>query len=121
VRLAGSAGRGVRALAATGRRSLTCYLVQSVVWTVAFTPFLLDLAGQATVATTALLATATWVATVALSDALARAGWRGPFEVLLRRATYVRRPPSSERKPSQPASIGSTPTSGSASSRTPTS
>lgn len=90
VRLASSPGRGVRALAATGQRSLTCYLAQSVVWTIAFTPFLLDLAGTATVATTALLATATWLATVALSDAMARAGDRGPFEVLLRRATYGR-------------------------------
>jgi uncharacterized protein len=88
VRLARSPGRAVRALAATGQRSLTCYLAQSVVWTVVFTPFLLDLAGQVTVATTALLATATWLATVAISDALARAGRRGPFEVLLRRATY---------------------------------
>jgi uncharacterized protein len=90
VRLARSPGRAVTALAATGQRSLTCYLAQSVVWAVAFTPFLLDLAGEATVATTAVLATATWVATVALSEALARAGRRGPFEVLLRRATYGR-------------------------------
>lgn len=90
VRLAGSPGRVVGALAAAGQRSMTCYLAQSVVWTVAFTPFLLDLAGRVTVATTALLATATWVATVALSTALARAGRRGPFEVLLRRATYGR-------------------------------
>ncbi len=88
--IAGSPGRGVRALAATGQRSLTCYLAQSVVWAVAFTPFLLDLADRPTVTTTALLATATWLATVVLSDALARAGRRGPFEVLLRRATYGR-------------------------------
>ena len=90
VRLAPEPGRVVRALAATGQRSLTCYLAQSVVWTVAFTPFLLDLSRQATIATTALLATATWIATVALSAALARSGRRGPFEVLLRRATYGR-------------------------------
>ena len=69
---------------------MTCYLAQSVVWAVAFTPFLLDLSGPLTVATTALLATATWLATVALSVSLARAGKRGPFEVLLRRATYGR-------------------------------
>jgi uncharacterized protein len=90
VRLAGSPGRATRALAAAGQRSLTCYLAQSVVWTVAFAPFLLGLAGRATVATTALLATATWLATVALADALARTAKRGPFEVLLRRATYGR-------------------------------
>ncbi len=88
MRLARSPGRAVSALAATGQRSLTAYLAQSVVWAVAFTPFLLGLADDVTVATTALLSTATWLATVALSDAMARAGRRGPFEVLLRRATY---------------------------------
>ena len=92
LRLARSPSRVVGALVATGQRSLTCYLAQSVIWTLAFTPFLLDLAGRATVATTALLATATWLATVAMSDALARTGRRGPFEVLLRRATYGRPP-----------------------------
>jgi len=102
-RVAGPPGRGVRALAATGQRSLTCYLTQSVVWTVAFTPFLLDLAGRATVATTALLATATWATTVALSGALARAGRRGPLEVLLRRATYggLRVPAGADRWPTR--------------------
>ena len=53
LRLAGSPGRVVRALAATGQRSLTCYLAQSVVWAIVFTPFLLGLAGRLTVATTA--------------------------------------------------------------------
>jgi hypothetical protein len=68
------------------------------------------------VATIALLATATSVATVALSDALARAGRRGPFEVLLRGATYGRRQRASERWPSNAASIGCARTSGSSSS-----
>lgn len=99
LRLAGSPGRVVGALAATGQRSLTCYLAQSVVWAVAFTPFLLGLADNLTVAATALLATATWLATVALSDALARTGRRGPFEVLLRRATYGRPQPAAGREP----------------------
>jgi uncharacterized protein len=88
MRMAGSPGRVVRALAATGQRSLTCYVAQSVVWAVAFTPFLLGLADDLTVTTTALLATATWLATVAIADALGRSGRRGPFEVLVRRVTY---------------------------------
>jgi uncharacterized membrane protein YeiB len=83
----------VDALAAAGQRSMTCYLAQSVVWSVAFTPFLLDLSGTLTVATTALLAVATWLATVVLADRMRRAGNRGPFEVLVRRVTY-RYPPS---------------------------
>ena len=78
----------VDAVAATGQRSMTCYLMQSVAWSVAFTPFLLDLSGTLTVATTALLAVATWLTTVVLANRMRRAGDRGPFEVLVRRVTY---------------------------------
>jgi uncharacterized membrane protein YeiB len=70
---------------------MTCYLCQSVVWTIVFTPYLLDLSDTLTVATTALLAVATWLATVALADWMRRSGHRGPFEVLTRRVTYGRR------------------------------
>jgi uncharacterized membrane protein YeiB len=84
----------VDAIAATGQRSMTCYLAQSVVWTVVFTPFLLDLSGTLTVASTALLATVTWLATVALADVLRRSGRRGPLETLLRRVTYRRPRPA---------------------------
>ena len=79
-----------RALAATGQRSLTCYLCQSVVWTIVFTPYLLDLSDTLTVTTTALLAVCTWLATAVLADRMGRSGHRGPFEVLIRRVTYRR-------------------------------
>jgi uncharacterized membrane protein YeiB len=78
----------VDAIAAVGQRSMTCYLAQSVVWTVVFTPFLLDLSDTLTVATTAVLAVATWAMTVLLADWMRRTGRRGPFEVLIRRVTY---------------------------------
>lgn len=81
-------GRVVTALAATGQRSMTCYLAQSVVWWVVFTPYLLDLSGRLGVAATAALATLTWAATVLLADTMRRAGNRGPFETVVRRATY---------------------------------
>ncbi|NUR99942.1 MAG: DUF418 domain-containing protein [Kribbellaceae bacterium] len=81
------------AIAAVGQRSLTCYLCQSVVWAVAFTPYLLDLSHTLTTTTTALLAIATWLATVVLADRMRRANYRGPFETLIRRVTY-RRPVS---------------------------
>lgn len=84
-------GPVVNAIAAAGQRSMTCYLAQSVVWSLAFTPFLLDLSGTLTVATTALLAGATWLATVVLAAWLQRTGRRGPFERLVRRVTYGRR------------------------------
>lgn len=90
-RLSSRRGRVVDALAATGQRSMTCYLLQSVVWTLVFTPFLLDLSGELTVAATALLASVTWLLTVVAADRMRSTGRRGPFEVLVRRVTYGRR------------------------------
>jgi uncharacterized membrane protein YeiB len=78
----------VRAVAAIGQRSMTGYLAQSVVWTVVFTPFLLDLSGTLSVAGTAVLATATWLVTLLLAEWMRRTGRRGPFETLIRRVTY---------------------------------
>jgi uncharacterized protein len=78
----------VDAIAATGQRSMTCYLMQSLTWAVLFTPFLLNLSDTLTVTTTALLATATWSLTVLLADRMRRTGRRGPFELLIRRLTY---------------------------------
>ncbi|GAA2024412.1 hypothetical protein GCM10009779_05550 [Polymorphospora rubra] len=78
----------VDAIAAVGQRSMTCYLAQSVIWAVVFTPFLLDLSDPLTVAGTALLATTTWLITVLLADRMRRTGRRGPFETLVRRVTY---------------------------------
>ncbi|MFZ3599254.1 DUF418 domain-containing protein [Streptomyces sp. BH104] len=89
-RIGARRGRVVSAVAATGQRSMTCYLAQSVVWAVVFTPFLLDLSGTLTVTTTALLATAAWCATVLLASRMQRLGRRGPFEMLVRRVTYGR-------------------------------
>ncbi|MDO9377218.1 MAG: DUF418 domain-containing protein [Nocardioidaceae bacterium] len=87
---AGRRHRVVDAVAAVGQRSMTCYLAQSVVWALVFTPFLLDLSGTLDVTSTALLATATWLATVVLADWMRRTGRRGPFERLVRRVTYGR-------------------------------
>ncbi|MGA5111278.1 DUF418 domain-containing protein [Streptomyces pseudogriseolus] len=87
-RLDNRRGRVVEAVAATGQRSMTCYLTQSVIWALVFTPFLLDLSATLTVTRTALLALATWTATLPLAHHLHRSGRRGPFEVLVRRVTY---------------------------------
>jgi uncharacterized protein len=78
----------VRAVAATGQRSLTCYLIQSVAWAVLFTPYLLDLADDLSIAATALVALAVWLLSVVTADRMRRAGHRGPFELLVRRVTY---------------------------------
>lgn len=81
--------RIITAIAATGQRSMTFYLSQSVVWTIVFTPFLLGLADDLSVAATAALAAVTWATTVALADWMHRTGRRGPFEQVIRRATYL--------------------------------
>ncbi len=91
-RIGSRRGRVIDAISAVGQRSMTCYLAQSVVWAAAFTPYLLDLSGTLTVASTALLALLTWLATVAIADRMRRADYRGPFEILLRRVTYLRPP-----------------------------
>lgn len=80
----------VVALQATGQRSLTCYLSQSLVWAVLFFPFLLDLGHSMSLWQTVPVAVATWALTVVLAEWMRRAGVRGPFEVLLRRLTYQR-------------------------------
>jgi len=88
-KLRGYGRRGVPgALAAVGERSLTSYLLQSVIMAPLLTPwgfgFGEDLGylGAFTVAFSA------WLITVAVAVALDKAGKRGPFEVLLRRLTY---------------------------------
>ncbi|MFJ8899841.1 DUF418 domain-containing protein [Streptomyces sp. NPDC102370] len=100
LRLGNRRGSVVNAIAATGQRSMTCYLVQSVIWTLVFTPFLLDLSATLTVTTTALLALATWTGTVLLAHQMHRRGHRGPFEVLARRVTYGRRVRAGRVQPS---------------------
>lgn len=82
----GAVGR--RALVATGRRSLTCYLGQSVVFTALLPAWTLGLGAALSVWQAALLAIATWLLGVAVCVALDRSGRRGPAEVLLRRLTY---------------------------------
>jgi uncharacterized membrane protein YeiB len=90
LRIGRQQGRVSQAIAAVGQRSLSCYLTQSVVWTVAFTPYFGDLSGHVGVATTALLATATWLGTVALAYWMHLRSYRGPMETLVRRFTYGR-------------------------------
>jgi uncharacterized membrane protein YeiB len=90
IKLKDRPGRITLAISAVGQRSLTCYLTQSVVWTVAFTPYLAGLSDNLSITATALLATATWLLTVLMADRMRRANYRGPFETLIRRITYNR-------------------------------
>jgi uncharacterized protein len=88
LRLGREPGPITRAVSAGGQRSLTCYLIQSVMWTLVFTPYLTDLSDELTVTTTAVLALATWLFTVFLAAWMDRSSYRGPFELLIRRFTY---------------------------------
>ncbi|MEZ0492799.1 DUF418 domain-containing protein [Kineococcus sp. TBRC 1896] len=90
VRWGARRGPVVRALQATGRRSMTCYLAQSVVFAPLMSAWGLGWGQHLSSWSIALVAVATWAATVALAVALERAGRRGPAETLLRRLTYPR-------------------------------
>ncbi|MFE1392677.1 DUF418 domain-containing protein [Nocardiopsis alba] len=85
----GARGRlPVRALAALGRRSLSGYLAQSLVFVPLLAAWGLGLGAHLTSGSAAMIAVATWTATVVGAFLLERAGRSGPAEVLLRRATY---------------------------------
>lgn len=79
-------------LAAVGERSLTCYLLQSMVLAPLLSPWGLGLGEGMGTATAYGIAALVWASTVAVAWSLAVSGRRGPFEVLLRRVTYGPRP-----------------------------
>lgn len=78
----------VRALVALGRRSLSGYLAQSLVFPPLLAAWGLGLGVSLSSWSAVLVAVATWLATVAAALAMDRAGVRGPAETLLRRLTY---------------------------------
>jgi uncharacterized protein len=81
-------GAVVSALAACGQRSMTSYLLQSVVFVAVLAAFGGGLGNRLGLVEIAILATVTWMLTVLLADRMSRRGYRGPAEVLLRRLTY---------------------------------
>ncbi|WP_306369174.1 DUF418 domain-containing protein [Nocardiopsis sp. CC223A] len=86
------AGPVVTAVAAVGERSLSGYLLQSLVFTAVFAPYGLGLGASLGTAAAAAVAIATWLVSVAAAEALRRTGRRGPAEVLMRRLTRRREP-----------------------------
>ena len=89
----------VRALVAVGRRSLTCYLLQSVLFVLLLKPWALGLGVGAGTLTISLIAVGVWLVTVVVAVLLERVGRQGPAEWALRRLTYGRpaAPPSAQR------------------------
>lgn len=84
-------GTSVVAVTAVGKRSLSCYLTQSVIAAPALSAWGFGLGGVLGSAATALFAVGIWLLTVLIAYASERAGVRGPAEVLLRRLVYPRR------------------------------
>lgn len=89
VRVGGRQGPVVRALVATGQRSMTCYLLQSVAWMVLFMPYTLNLGAGMSDTASVLVGAAVWAVTVVLADLMRRFGIRGPAERFLRWCTYA--------------------------------
>jgi uncharacterized protein len=97
IRVRDRRGPVVTALAACGQRSMTCYLLQSVVFVAVLAAYGGGLGDRFSLAATAALATATWALTVLLATGMSRRNYRGPAELLLRRLTYGRLPERSGR------------------------
>ncbi|MEQ3552328.1 DUF418 domain-containing protein [Pseudonocardia nematodicida] len=76
-----------RALLATGQRSLSAYLAQSVAFVALFPAWTLGLGSGLPVWAATLCGIGVWLVSVLVAAASARAGWRGPAEVALRRLT----------------------------------
>lgn len=83
-------GRGTAALVACGRRSLSCYLAQSVAWLLLFEPYLLDLGGTVGPVGASAIGLMVWAVTVGVAVLAERAGRPGPAESLLRRLVEPR-------------------------------
>lgn len=83
-------GAVVTAFSACGQRSMTCYLAQSVVFVALLAAYGGGLGDELGVAATAVVATLTWAVILGLAELMRQRGYRGPFEVLLRRLTYGR-------------------------------
>ena len=91
----------VRALVALGRRSLSGYLTQSLVFVPVLSAWGLGLGAYLSSWSAMLVGIGVWLATVVVAYRMDVAGIRGPAEVLLRRLTYR---PARVRKP-QVASV----------------
>ena len=83
-------GAVLSALLAVGRRSLTCYLLQSVLFVVLLKPWALGLGVGAGTLRVALIAVGVWLVTVLVAVVLERTATPGPAERLLRRLSYGR-------------------------------
>lgn len=92
LRAARSQGPVTTAVAALGQRSMTFYLVQSVVFVAVFSPVALGLQDRTGLAASLGVAALTWLVSLVAADLMRRRGHRGPAERLLRRLVGPVRP-----------------------------
>ncbi|HXV92489.1 MAG TPA: DUF418 domain-containing protein [Pseudonocardia sp.] len=94
IRMQGRGGPGpvAGAVVASGQRSLSSYIAQSVAFVALLPAWTLGLGAEASIWQAALIGLGAWVVIVLVAAGSARGGYRGPAEVLLRRLTYGRRP-----------------------------
>ncbi|QAB17920.1 DUF418 domain-containing protein [Leucobacter muris] len=89
-RLQHRAGAVSRAVAAVGKRSLSSYLLQSVVFAPLLAAWGFGMGSRINTAAAFGIALGAWLLSLILAVILERRGARGPAEVLLRRLTYAR-------------------------------
>lgn len=89
----------VGALAAVGERSLTCYLLQSVLLVPLLSPWALGLGDGAGTALVSAVAVGVYLVTLLVAVALDKAGRPGPAELLLRRLVYRSARPAASAAP----------------------
>lgn len=78
------------AVMAVGKRSLSCYLMQSVLCAPVLAAWGFGLGGSMTSAQMALYAIFVWAVTLLLAAFWESKGWRGPAEIALRKLVYRR-------------------------------
>lgn len=89
-RLQGREGAVSRAIAAVGKRSLSSYLLQSMIFAPLLAAWGVGLGERIGTATAFAIALGVWLLSLVIAVLLERRGARGPAEVLLRRLTYGR-------------------------------
>lgn len=80
----------MRWIAAVGQRSLSFYLLQSLVFAPLFSAWAFGLGSRVGTSEAFAVAVGVWVVSVAIAGVLDRSGKRGPAEVILRTLTYGR-------------------------------
>ncbi|UFU02318.1 DUF418 domain-containing protein [Ruania suaedae] len=90
LRASASTSAPLVAIRAVGKRSLSSYLGQSVIFAPLLSAWGLGLGAELNSAGVAAVAIAGWAALAALAYLWERRGWRGPAESLLRRLAYRR-------------------------------